>query len=301
MKILYCDNVIDPKIVDEDYQDEEQTAKEVGFETYLLSFEKLMEGNAKSAIRFIPTQTKKELAFYRGWMMKPKMYALLYNELLEKNIMLINTPTEYEHCHYLPNSYYKIESITPFSKWIKLDKAVDFDEIYELLNDFGENQIILKDYVKSEKYYWKEACFITNPKDKDSVKKIVEKFVELRGNQLNEGLVLRKFEQLEFLTKHSKSSLPLTKELRLFFFHQSLVAYFNYWDEVEYGKIDIELDKFLQVAKTIESNFFTMDIAQKTDGEWIIIELGDGQVSGLPDNADKNSFYNNLKKLTLQR
>ena len=38
------------------------------------------------------------------------------------------------------------------------------------------------------------------------------------------------------------------------------------------------------------SNFLTMDVAQKKDGNWIIMELGDGQVSGLPDNADKVFF-----------
>jgi len=38
-----------------------------------------------------------------------------------------------------------------------------------------------------------------------------------------------------------------------------------------------------------------MDIAKVENGGWIIIELGDGQVSGLPDNADMNEFYNKLK------
>ncbi len=39
-----------------------------------------------------------------------------------------------------------------------------------------------------------------------------------------------------------------------------------------------------------------MDIAQKKDGNWIIIELGDGKVAGLQDNADRMEFYRNLKK-----
>ena len=33
------------------------------------------------------------------------------------------------------------------------------------------------------------------------------------------------------------------------------------------------------------SRFFTMDVALRTNGECIIVELGDGQVSGLPDQA----------------
>jgi hypothetical protein len=39
-----------------------------------------------------------------------------------------------------------------------------------------------------------------------------------------------------------------------------------------------------------------MDIAKKKDGEWMIMELGDGQVSGLPENADKANFYRALKE-----
>lgn len=38
-----------------------------------------------------------------------------------------------------------------------------------------------------------------------------------------------------------------------------------------------------------------MDIVQKKTGEWIIMELGDGQVAGLPDNANKKEFYSALK------
>jgi hypothetical protein len=31
------------------------------------------------------------------------------------------------------------------------------------------------------------------------------------------------------------------------------------------------------------------------------MELGDGQVAGLPDNADRNEFYNKLKENALQQ
>ncbi|MBL3657241.1 ATP-grasp domain-containing protein [Fulvivirga sediminis] len=55
-----------------------------------------------------------------------------------------------------------------------------------------------------------------------------------------------------------------------------------------------------EIALSIKSNFFTMDVAKKTNGDWIIMELGDGQVAGLPDNADKEEFYHNLKQNTLQ-
>ena len=39
----------------------------------------------------------------------------------------------------------------------------------------------------------------------------------------------------------------------------------------------------------------SMDIARQKDGEFIIIELGDGQVAGLPDKTDRNEFYSRLR------
>jgi hypothetical protein len=37
-----------------------------------------------------------------------------------------------------------------------------------------------------------------------------------------------------------------------------------------------------------------MDVARRTDGRWIVVELGDGQVAGLPDDADPGRFYGAL-------
>lgn len=50
-------------------------------------------------------------------------------------------------------------------------------------------------------------------------------------------------------------------------------------------------DLFSDVAKAVRSRFFTMDVAQRRDGTWIIIELGDGQVAGLPETTPAPSFY----------
>ncbi|MBX2843377.1 MAG: ATP-grasp domain-containing protein [Flammeovirgaceae bacterium] len=293
MRIIYCDSVFDHKKIDPDYMDEKKYAIENGFNFSLISFEELTKGNISTALKYIKPPVTKELGIYRGWMLTPKHYENLYTDLLRRNIQLINSPTEYQHCHYLPESYSKIESKTPISNWtIKLD----LDSILELTREFGDSPIIVKDFVKSEKHNWEEACFIPNASNAEKVKSVVNKFLELRGDFLNEGLVFRKFEKLEFLTNHSKSGMPLTKEFRIFFANKNVVQIYDYWDEGEYGETKPELDGFLQIAKTIESNFFTMDIAKREDGNWIIMELGDGQVAGLPDKANKDDFYKSLKE-----
>ncbi|MCW3110489.1 MAG: hypothetical protein JWQ09_4995 [Segetibacter sp.] len=126
----------------------------------------------------------------------------------------------------------------------------------------------------------------------DKVKSVIQKFVELQNTDLNEGLVIREFVELNDLTIHSKSGMPLKQEYRLFFLNGQLLACYDYWEEGEYSADKHPpLDLFKDIAKGIESNFFSMDIAKTKNGEWVIIELGDGQVSGLPDNVDRLKFY----------
>lgn len=297
MRIIYCDSVFDNKIIEPDYEEEKKSAVNVGFDFSLISFEELTDGNITTALRFIKQSENKEFGIYRGWMLKPNQYQNLYDGLLKKNIELINSPDEYKHCHYLPDSYEKIASKTPKSNWTT---ELTNDAILALTSNFGESPLIVKDFVKSEKHNWDEACFIPNASDSDKVKSVVDKFIELRGDSLNEGLVFRQFEELEFLTEHSKSGMPLTKEFRVFFANKKIIKVFDYWDEGEYGETKPELDDFIEIAQNIDSKFFTMDIAKKKNGDWIIMELGDGQVAGLPDNADRTEFYSRLKENALQ-
>lgn len=292
MKIIFCDSVIDTRVVEPDYKTEFDSARENGFETELFSLEELIDGNLNTALKYIKSCETKQFGIYRGWMMTPKVYEQFYIELLKMNIQLINNPTEYENCHYLPKSYDKIASQTPKSSWTK-----DLSEtnILSLSNEFGNKPIIIKDFVKSEKHNWNDACFIPNASDKNKVKQIVNRFLELRGEYLNEGIVFREFVELEFLTEHSKSGMPLTKEFRIVFLNKQVVQVLNYWDEGNYDSEKPNIEFFKKIADKIESNFFTMDVAKRKNDSWIIMELGDGQVAGLPDNTNRNEYYKRIK------
>lgn len=303
MRVIFCADPLNSNKVDIDYENEYRAAKELGFEVELMSFEDLVDmDNPKLAIKRIKPSEESEYAIYRGWMLKPDRYGALYNALKARNIELINSPDNYKFCHYLPYSYDVIRNYTPNTIWFKKDQlSKSMDEVCEILiNTFGRAQVMIKDYVKSRKHEWEEACFIPDVSDSVKVKQVVNRFLELQGDDLNEGIVFRQFLKLEFLTLHSKSKMPLTKEFRVFFLDGEVLQDFYYWDEGDYGELKPDLRPFVEVAGKVKSRFFTMDIAKVEDGGWVIIELGDGQVSGLPDNADLYEFYNRLKTRLIQ-
>lgn len=296
MRVIFCDSGFSPKEVDYMYAEEYRSSKNAFIRTSLISFENLKKGDIKTALKRVQLSEEKEMAIYRGWMLKPNLYEQLYNALLEKNIELINTPDEYKFCHYLPESYETIKQFTPKTTFKKLESAFQFEDFQNEIEVFGANPIVIKDYVKSQKHYWNEACFIPNAANKEQTISVIEKFIELQDSDLNEGLVFREYVELEELASHSESGMPLTKEFRLFVKNGKIISVYKYWDEGDYQNVSPVIEQFDEVIPEIKSNFFTMDIAKKKSGNWIIVELGDGQVAGLPDNANKNEFYRLLKE-----
>lgn len=64
----------------------------------------------------------------------------------------------------------------------------------------------------------------------------------------------------------------------------------RYWDSIDYSD-EHPVESFERRARAIPSRFFSMDIAKTTAGEWIVMEIGDGQVSGLPEAISPDTFY----------
>ncbi len=291
MEILFCANPLNSKNVDNDYVLEAQACS---LPYFIINYEALLD-DINAALRWIPKTEKTRLAIYRGWMMTPEKYTTLYHALENKGVTLINTPIQYQYCHYLPESYPLIQTLTPKTVWIKNGDDFSINAIMKLLEPFGNHPVILKDYVKSQKHYWNQACFIPSAADKVAVSKVVQRFIELQGGQIAGGLVFREYVAFEPIGTHWKSGMPLTLEYRIFFLYKKPVAVYPYWDNKKYPPIELPLEPFLEIAQTVNSQFFTMDVAKSQDFGWLIVELGDAQVAGLPDHADLKEFYSVLE------
>jgi len=294
MLVIFCSDPLEPKQVDEAYTDEAQAVRDLGGQFQLVQFEALVnEGSPSRAVRNVGARESNCPAIYRGWMLSPQQYAGLYAVLLAKGIQLINDPAAYLHCHWLPESYPVIEPHTARSVWLKVEDGLDLDRVMAALKPLGSRPVILKDFVKSQKHYWHEACFIPDSSDRELVGRVVKKFLELQAEDLAGGLVFREFVELTPLAVHSKSGMPLALEYRVFVHNGRPVFTCNYWEEGQYTTQPPDLSQFADVLGKVRSNFFTMDVARTVEGRWIIVELGDGQVSGL-QTAKPQDFYTAL-------
>ncbi len=286
INFLFCNHPLYPKRVDMEYETEYQEAG-LNHACVLFSYEDLENGKLS-----LYGEEITGLTIYRGWMMKPEMYRTFYNLLEEKGVFLINSPEEYERYHTLPGWYNEFVDMTVRSIW---EECGNVNDILQMSTSL-EGSYIVKDYVKSRKHEWYDACYIPNIADKLNASKVIKTFVERQRESLVGGIVLRKFENLKQIGFHEKSGMPISEEYRVFVYAGKVHIVDNYWnDDLKVDFSEEELAWIEGIAEKIRSNFVTVDLARKEDGTLIIMELGDGQVSGLQE-IDEKEFYSCFSK-----
>lgn len=293
MLLVFCRDPLEPSRPDRTFVAEVAAVERLSLPIVLIDHDALVrDDDPARAVRRVPEQPNPVLACYRGWMITPPQYRVLYEALSARNIRLVNDPEQYRHGHHLPENFEAIRDFTPRSVWVNDDLGID--RIMEALAAFGDGPVIVKDFVKSRKHEWAEACFIPSASDRDVVRRIVGRFLELQGDDLNEGLVFREYVEFNPIGVHPRSGMPLTEEFRSFWLDGRLVFQSPYWSNGEYGVSEPPWDRFAGVAASVRSRFFTMDLARQRGGDWMIVEIGDGQVSGLPRELDSDGFFQAL-------
>jgi hypothetical protein len=262
------------KLPDELYCKEYEHLYKKGVRTYLFDIASILEKNEV----FLERSTIRVYLIYRGRMISAQQYQKLYDLLLEKNFQLIITPKQYRESHYLDRWYPKLRDLTVrsyFSDGIPTDK-----EIKELLLKFGTKSVIVKDYVKALNYEWYESCFIEDASNEHEALKVISNFIEQQGDNFSDGLVLREYIDLKKDSKHFKNGNSTSEEIRIFCFGKEPFCFISYWSGGAALR-DKNFIKIIDQCASLNSPFYTLDLAKKKDGNWVLIDVGDGQVSNL--------------------
>lgn len=294
--VLFCSSGLDPDEVEPDFAAEQTAAVASGYRTSLVDHEELTSGSATRGVIRVGKAETGTCGLYRGWMLSVERYESLYRVLQVRGITLINTPDAYRACHWLPESHARIAAWTPESLWIPTadlmrEGQVNWDRVVSSAATFGTNALVVKDYVKSQKHDWQGACYVPRGDDAEAVRRVVSRFLELQGDDLAGGLVIRRYVSLRQIGRHQQSGMPLSEEYRIFFLDGRPIVAAPYWDLDAEVAGDLPMAELAAIVHDIPSRFFSMDVARDTDGRWWIIELGDGQVAGLPPRVDAAAFY----------
>lgn len=272
---------------DPDYQAEFDAAAEVGFACEVYNLDELRSGDVTAALRpCANSEVEGQVILHRGWMMSDSHYAALCQEVLHKGYRMTVTPEAYRQAHYLPNAYPLIEGQTPVSKWML---GSDMAEAWKLYQDFIQEDAIVKDFVKSAKHRWDEACFIAAHTTQQRFEQIVNGLLTARGAFFEKGIVLRRYHTLATTAGSERG----VKEHRLFFWDGKLLITAAPNDETGFFE---RVPTWENIAKRFDNRFISIDVAQQLDGSWIIIEVGDGGVSGLPEAISPKDFYQRLRQ-----
>lgn len=208
-------------------------------------------------------------------------YDALQSDLHHRGCRLINTYAQHQWIAGF-NYYPTFRDVTPES-WSE-----------EEFSSATDGPFVLKGRSSSFKHHWRELMFAADKRE------AVRKADILRERQViaQQGLLFRRYVPLRSFGE-TASGLPISDEWRFFFVGERLIGYGFYWAKLA-GATGATMDSdgvafARECARRVAGRamFFVADIARTADSRWVLIELNDGQTSGLTGvNAD--NFYPEL-------
>lgn len=215
---------------------------------------------------------------YRGWMMKPADYQAFHRELRQLGLSPLTSPSEYAAFHQFPLIYASSEHVRALSP-----KTLAFPDgrlDAELINE-SFTRFMAKDYVKSVKGTSFPTC-IETPITQGEADCLAEEFVRLRGGLLTGGLVCKEYVEL---ARYGKAS----NEWRAFYLHGELLCVCP--NSCQPSACPKPPDSLVRGLERLGSPYYTVDFAERAEGGWMLVETGDGQVSGLAASQDPVVYF----------
>lgn len=165
-----------------------------------------------------------------------------------------------------------------------------------------EGSFVVKGKTNSRKHRWNTHMFAPTRED---VAKVAARLLD-DSLVSEQGLVVRQYVPLRKLGE-GLNSLPITNEWRTFWLSSpcgpQLLAKGFYWEAShpelsDLAQLSVDgLDFAVKAAERLSThvNFFVLDVAETQKGDWIVVEVNDGSMSG-PCGCSLTDLYSNLNK-----
>jgi hypothetical protein len=251
----------------------------------------LAEENELSIAKQYFTVVEQRAHVTRGDTILGRYSVLPYYRELEEDIRvlggrMVNSFRNHRYVADLSHWYSDLQGITPETWW--------------RLEDVPESAypIVIKGETNSKKWNWNKMMFAHNRKQASAVCDLLYQD-SMIGDQ---KLYFRKYVPLRTFME-APQGLPITEEYRFFVYNKQVVTGAYYWANYEEEVSDVDVNRvpasFLeQIVQRVDDRcpFYVVDVARTAKDEWLVIELNDGQMSGL-SSIEPKLLYENLKAL----
>lgn len=239
IQLLFPSDCIRPSKVAPEYEDEYLFASRAGVACTLIDID---------TMRLYGNPSVGTEIVYRGWMLNSDQYKAMSHSVTACGAQLMADHRDYINCHHLPRWYEKCHDLTPETMLFTEDQ---FDLIPTCLRDHGWRACFVKDYVKSL-----TTSRGSKAESLHEVYEIISQLRQFRG-ELEGGICLREFENLKSETE------------RRYFVYQGRAF-----------SVDDNIPSIMDtIIGRIDSPFYSVDLALNAEGDYRLIEIGDGQVS----------------------
>lgn len=260
---------------------EEQACACDSYSTVLFDFDLFA---ADGTLRLNKNSDRETACVYRGWMMTPDRYESFYNQLKARRLNLLTDPKAYNLMHLFPHVYPYIKEDTPGMICCSGDSQPDLKEIKNRFPRF-----MIKDFVKSEKGTEIPSFFTSENLSEEEFHHWLKVFREYRGNLFTGGICIKEYVDL-------KKYDALPNEWRVFYAGHEILSCNPHAGQS--GQCPAPPESLVEKYRFLPSPFYTIDYAELSDGRWMILETGDGSVSGLCENQSLADFYRFPKLLS---
>jgi glutathione synthase/RimK-type ligase-like ATP-grasp enzyme len=289
--ILFADalETLPPSASKRDQQASITAATLMGFTVYTIPPDFTQSDGADNALWQVPTYATPTPAFWAGYIPTLERYSDLYQAAKARNIFLANTPEEHQRIQEFDHCYPFLQGLTPKTAFVTSES-----ECAAAIKTVGL-PVFVKGAVQSRKSRGWKACVAET---EDELKRLVRALLTLEGRSRGRVMV-RELVELRHV-RYAAGDFPVGREYRVFLWQDNIVGMGYYWDDNDAFSVltPAEEAAVRQLAQTASSRlqvpFVAVDIGQKTNGEWIVIETGDPQFSGL-SQINVLSLWNNLK------
>ncbi|MGX1883073.1 ATP-grasp domain-containing protein [Streptomyces sp. NPDC055287] len=281
---LFCSDPLGGRRPDPAFAAEVACARQASGDVALLDHDALLAGDTRAALSRVPRGSGPY--WYRGWMIPASRYEDLAGALRARGCELLTPAADFRRAHELPGWYDVFAELTPRSVWRALPSGAppSLPELAALAAPLGRGPAVVKDFVKSRKHEWDEACFVPSLADTEKFSAVVRRFLELQEDSFAGGLVVREYE----------SFVP-GGEARVWWLDGEPVLTTAHPDSP--GDLPAPgLDAVRPAVRALGCRWVTTDMALREDGVWRVVEAGDGQVSGLPAGADASALFDALTR-----